>query len=85
MRSFAWVTSHAVYVDGPAIARGLGKPKVANTVLIGALSRLLESQALTGPSLSQAMWLEVLAGRVPTQSVDLNRQAFLARSVLPPV
>jgi indolepyruvate ferredoxin oxidoreductase beta subunit len=76
--SFARVTSHAFYIDGPAIARGLGEPKVANTVVIGALSRLLESHALTGPALSQAIWLEVLAGRVPPRSLDLNRRAFLA-------
>jgi indolepyruvate ferredoxin oxidoreductase beta subunit len=76
--AFARVTSHAVYVDGPGIARRLGEPKVANSVLIGALSRLLEDQALTGPELKEAVWLEVLAGRVPPRSVDLNRQALLA-------
>jgi indolepyruvate ferredoxin oxidoreductase, beta subunit len=85
--SVAGVTSHAAYVDGPAIARGLGEPKVANTVLIGVLSRLLESPALTSPPLSQAVWLEVLAGRVPPRSMNLNRRAFLAgrESVLAPV
>jgi indolepyruvate ferredoxin oxidoreductase beta subunit len=76
--AFAGVTSHAVYVDGPAIAGELGEPKVANTVLIGALSRLLEEQALTEPVLPQAIWLEVLAECVPLRSVDINRHAFLA-------
>jgi indolepyruvate ferredoxin oxidoreductase beta subunit len=76
--AFASVASHAVYIDGPAIARGLGEPKVANAVLIGALSRLLDEQTLVGPELTQAIWLEVLAGRVPPRSVDLNRKAFLA-------
>jgi indolepyruvate ferredoxin oxidoreductase beta subunit len=85
--SFARVTSHAFYVDGPAIARVLGELKVTNTVLIGALSSLLESQGLARPSLSQAIWLEVLAGCVPPRSVSLNRQAFLTGrdSVLAPV
>jgi indolepyruvate ferredoxin oxidoreductase beta subunit len=85
--SVAAVTSHAAYVEGPTIARGLGEPRVANTVLIGALSSLLESHALTGPPLSQAIWLEVLAGRVPPRPMNLNRQAFLAgrASVLAPV
>jgi len=76
--AFDRVTSHAVYVDGPAIARGLGKTKVANSALIGALSRLLEDQALIASELTEAVWLEVLASRVPPGSVDLNRQAFLA-------
>jgi len=84
--AFASVTSHAVYVDGPGIARELGESKVANVVQIGALSRLLEEQALAGPELMQAIWLEVLAGRVPPRSMDLNRRAFLAgrASVLTP-
>lgn len=76
--AFASVTSHAVYVDGTAVARRLGEPKVANAVLIGTLSRLLEEQTLSGPELTPAMWIEALAGRVPPRSVDLNRRAFLA-------
>ena len=76
--AFANVTSHAVYMDGPGIAGELGEPKVTNAVLIGALSRLLDEQTLVGPELTQAIWLEVLAGRVPPRSVDLNRKAFLA-------
>ncbi|MGO8948595.1 MAG: indolepyruvate oxidoreductase subunit beta [Ktedonobacterales bacterium] len=76
--AFASVTSHAVYVDGPAIATVFGEPKVANTALIGALSRLLEEQAPPSPELTQSIWLEVLAGRVPPPSVDLNRLAFFA-------
>ena len=72
------ITSRAVYVDGPGIASGLGEPKLANTILIGALSRLLEDQSLTGPDLTESLWLEVLAGRVPPKSADLNRQALLA-------
>lgn len=76
--AFARVTSRAVYIDGPAIARGFREPKVANTVLIGALSRLLDAQALTGTELTQAIWLDALAERVPPRSVDLNRRAFVA-------
>lgn len=76
--AFASVTTHAAYVDGPTIARSLGEPKAANAVLIGALSHLLTDQALTGPELTRAIWLEVLAGRVPPRSVELNRRAFLA-------
>ncbi len=76
--AFARVTAHAFYVDGLSIARSFGEPKVANAVLIGALSHLLADLALTGPELTRAIWLEALAGRVPPRSVELNRQAFLA-------
>jgi hypothetical protein len=51
---------------------------VANSVLIGALSRLLEDQALTGPELSEAIWLDVVSRQAPPTFIDLNRQAFLA-------
>lgn len=81
--AIARVTPHGVYVDGPSIARGLGEPRVANTILIGALSRLLEDRPLAGPELSEAIWLNVLPGRVPSSSLDLNRQAFqIGRSVV---
>lgn len=76
--AFAKITAHAVYVDGPGIARRLGEPKVANSVLLGALSRLLEDRALIGAELKEADWLEILTGRAPSRSIDLNRQAFLA-------
>ncbi len=71
-------SAHAVYVDGPGIARGLGHLKVANTVLIGALSRLLEDRAMTGPTLSEAVWLDVISSQVPHVYAEINRQAFLA-------
>lgn len=77
-RAFATITSHAVYIDGPGIARGLGAVKVANTVLIGALSRLLEDRKLSGPELPEATWLEVISRRVPSAYADVNRRAFLA-------
>jgi indolepyruvate ferredoxin oxidoreductase beta subunit len=71
-------TAHAVCIDGPGIARGLGHLKVANSVLIGALSRLLEDQAVTGSPLSEPLWLDVMARQVPPTSAEINRQAFLA-------
>jgi indolepyruvate ferredoxin oxidoreductase beta subunit len=77
-RALSGVTSHAYYVDGPAISRGIGEPKVANVVLIGALSRLLEELVPTAPELTPAIWLEVIAGQVPSRLMDLNRQAFFA-------
>jgi indolepyruvate ferredoxin oxidoreductase, beta subunit len=74
----AKVTQHAAYVDGPAIAQALGNPKVANVVLLGALSALMESGGLVGPELSTDIWLKVIAERVPAKYGELNRQAFLA-------
>jgi indolepyruvate ferredoxin oxidoreductase beta subunit len=81
--AFASVTVHAVHVDGPGIARGLGDAKVANSVLLGALSALLEEQA-GAPAVQgltqvpEAIWLDVMAHRVPPKSVERNHRAFLA-------
>ena len=74
----ARVTEHAVYVDGPGIALGLGNSKVANVVLLGALSAMLETGSLVGPDLGADAWLKVIAERVPARFASLNRQAFLA-------
>ncbi len=75
--AFAQVTPRATYIDGPGIANALGNAKVANVVLLGALSALLESQGPAGPGLSSKTWLEVIAERVPPKYLELNRQAFL--------
>ena len=77
-RTVAQVTEHAVYVDGPAIAQGLGNSKVANVVLLGALSAMLETGNLVAPDLGADAWLRVIAERVPAKFASLNRQAFLA-------
>ena len=72
------VTHEVIYVDGEAIALGLGNVKAANVVLLGALSALMERQGLTGAELSANAWLKVIIGRVPPKYADLNRQAFQA-------
>jgi len=75
--AFAAVTPHAVFVDGEEIARGLGNLRVANVVLLGALSALLErGKDAAGPA--AATWLEVISARVPPKHVELNKQAFQA-------
>ncbi len=80
----ARVAAHAVYVNGPAIARGLGEPKAANSVLLGALSRLLERQVAIERELPVELWLDVVSTHVPHAYADLNRRAFLAgRSAVP--
>jgi len=75
--AFAAVTPHAVFVDGEEIARGLGNLRVANVVLLGALSALLErGKDAAGPG--AGTWLEVISARVPPKHVELNKQAFQA-------
>jgi indolepyruvate ferredoxin oxidoreductase beta subunit len=76
--SVANVTQQVALVDGPGIAQGLGNPKVANVVLIGALSQLLESGGLVSCNINAEAWLKVITERVPAKFADLNRQAFLA-------
>jgi indolepyruvate ferredoxin oxidoreductase, beta subunit len=67
------VAGSAVYLDGTGIARGMGNPRVANVVLLGALAALLERQ---NPALTDDVWLTVIEGRVPPKHVELNRTAF---------
>ena len=74
----ALVTNKAVYVDGEAIASGLGNIRAANVVLLGALSALMERDGLTGSELSPEAWLGVIMARVPAKYAELNRQAFNA-------
>jgi indolepyruvate ferredoxin oxidoreductase beta subunit len=77
-QKIALVTEKVVYVDGEAIAEGLGNVRAANVVLLGALSALMKKEGLTGAELSADMWLKVIIERVPPKYVDLNRQAFNA-------
>ena len=74
----AQVTPHALYVDAAATAVALGNPRVANVVLLGALSVLLESNPLAGPALTEEIWLKAVAARVPAKYTAVNQQAFLA-------
>ncbi len=74
--AFVKVTQHVKFVDGDAIARSLGNPKVANVVLLGALSALLEWDGLAGTKLRSEVWLNVIAERVPARHTELNRKAF---------
>ena len=64
----AQVTDDVRWVDGLAIAGELGNARVANVVLLGALSALLD--------VPEDTWLAVIEQRVPARTVELNRQAF---------
>ena len=64
----AQVTGDVRWVDGMTIAEELGNVRVANVVLLGALSSLLD--------VPESIWLEVIEKRVPARYVELNRSAF---------
>ncbi len=57
-------------LDATSMATGLGDRRVANTVLLGALSTVLPFAA--------EHWLAVIEQFVPAKTRDLNRRAFLA-------
>jgi indolepyruvate ferredoxin oxidoreductase beta subunit len=58
----------AVLLDAPQVAQELGNPRVANTVLLGALSTYL--------SFPVAQWEEIVGERVPARFIDLNIKAL---------
>ncbi len=66
----AQVTSDALWVRGFEIAEKLGNNKVANVVMLGALSARLE--------FDPEVWNEVLEERVPARYRQVNRDAFMA-------
>ncbi|HEX9675555.1 MAG TPA: indolepyruvate oxidoreductase subunit beta [Anaerolineales bacterium] len=57
-------------VPASQIAERLGNPRVANSVLLGALSAALD--------VPEEDWLAIIAGHVPQKHFEVNRQAFLA-------
>ena len=57
-----------IEVDGPGIAKELGNIRLANTVLLGVLSRELD--------IAPEHWLTAIAAHVPPKTVELNKLAF---------
>jgi indolepyruvate ferredoxin oxidoreductase beta subunit len=55
-------------VDGLKIATEIGNPRVANTVLLGAVSKHLQ--------LDEDAWQKALQKMVPTKALDVNLKAF---------
>jgi indolepyruvate ferredoxin oxidoreductase beta subunit len=74
----AKATSRAMYVEAAALATELGNPRVANVIMLGALSQLMEQQSLTDGRVCLETWLKAVAERVPAKYIDLNQKAFLA-------
>lgn len=66
---YARLTEHFNLVPGTAMAQELGNIRVANVILIGAVSTYLD--------IPTEAWLKVIAARVPPKFAELNHQAFL--------
>src|SRR5512136_2586422 len=62
-------TDQVVVVDGLAIGERLGKAQLANSVLLGALSRQI-------PDIDPDVWTTVIQRRVPKKYAELNHTAF---------
>jgi indolepyruvate ferredoxin oxidoreductase beta subunit len=62
-------TDKLIVVDGLAIGERLGKAQLANSVLLGALSKQIEG-------IDPDVWTTVIARRVPKKYAELNRSAF---------
>jgi len=61
-------TDKVMMVDGLAIGERLGKAQLANSVLLGALSQLVD--------IDPDVWTTVIQRRVPKKYSELNRTAF---------
>jgi indolepyruvate ferredoxin oxidoreductase beta subunit len=62
-------TDKLIVVDGLAIGERLGKAQLANSVLLGALSKQIEG-------IDPDVWTTVIQRRVPKKYAELNRTAF---------
>lgn len=62
------IVGNGFALDATRMAGGLGNIRVANTVLLGALSTALP--------FAHDAWLSVLDEQVPPKTVDVNRRAF---------
>jgi len=63
-------TARSAQLEAQKAAEELGNLRVANSVLLGALSAQL--------AVPEADWLAVIESRVPHKHVEVNRQAFFA-------
>ena len=68
--TFKQVAGKVMLIEAQKAAEALGNLRVANSVLLGALSAQL--------AVPEADWLAVIASRVPHKHVEVNRQAFFA-------
>jgi indolepyruvate ferredoxin oxidoreductase beta subunit len=64
------VAGSLLSIDARRVAEELGNPRVANSVLLGALSAQID--------VPEDDWLAVIEARVPSRHVQTNRRAFFA-------
>jgi len=67
-RELAGRARQTFLIDSVRVGQELGNPRVANTVLVGALASFLP--------IPPALWEEVIQERIPPRYAALNRQAF---------
>lgn len=70
MKAYHDCADSVVQIDALEMARHLGAPAVASTVMLGALSQFLD--------VSQDVWFEVLERRISASLLGANRAAFCA-------
>ncbi len=63
------ITDRIIFIAAPQLAEELGNRRVANTILLGALSAQM-------PEVDPKFWLDVIVRRVPQKAVEVNRKAF---------
>jgi indolepyruvate ferredoxin oxidoreductase beta subunit len=68
VRSLRSRAGKVVFVNALQVAEDLGNPRLANTIVLGALSGYMD--------MDPTIWLNVIERRVPPRYVELNRQAF---------
>lgn len=66
--------SRILLLDAAGVAEDLGNRRAANSVLLGALSAVLDLDIEADPE----TWLEVIISKVPPRHTEVNRLAFLA-------
>jgi indolepyruvate ferredoxin oxidoreductase, beta subunit len=62
-------TNNIVSVDAISIMNNLGNLKVLNTIMLGVLYNLLEFESES--------WLKIITSRVPSKTIEINKQAFV--------
>jgi indolepyruvate ferredoxin oxidoreductase beta subunit len=60
----------AKLVEATDIAKGLGNPRLVNTILLGVMSRAID--------LEEGKWLAVIERMAPKGTGELNKKAFMA-------
>lgn len=61
-------TNESYWIDGLEHAARIGNARVANVVLLGALSSFMD--------IAPQVWLQAIGKRVPTRHLEINQRAF---------